>query len=55
MDDKTHNKCLGHLKILLSELVKWDITEANSATGIDNIKLIRKVIFIISLRSIGYR
>jgi integrase len=37
--DKTHNKCLGHLKILLSELVKWDITEANSATGIDNIKV----------------
>jgi integrase len=37
--DKTYNKCLGHLKILLTVLVKWDIIESNNATGIDNLKV----------------
>jgi integrase len=37
--DKTHNKCLGHLKILLTVLVKWGVIEANFATGIENIKV----------------
>jgi integrase len=37
--DKTFNKCLGHLKILMTVLVKWGILEANYATGIENIKV----------------
>lgn len=36
---KTHNTRLGHLKILLTVLVKWDIIELNPATNIDNIKV----------------
>lgn len=36
---KTHNTRLGHLKILLTTLVKWDIIEANPATNIDNLKV----------------
>lgn len=36
---KTHNTRLGHLKILLTVLVKWDVIEANPATNIDNLKV----------------
>ena len=36
---KTHNTRLGHLKILLTVLVKWDIIEVNPATNIDNLKV----------------
>lgn len=37
--NKTFNRHLFHLKILLTVLVKWDIIEANPATTIDSLKV----------------